>query len=113
MLEKWNKFISLTKDSDLRRLVILGIFLLIISQIDRVFTFDGNMAFLTAVLNSTSVVIVVAAVSHVVRRVLFPKIHMMEFANKAKENPIAAAIVYLGVCIVLATFVVVNVNLLR
>nr|DAS14285.1 MAG TPA: hypothetical protein [Caudoviricetes sp.]DAV42637.1 MAG TPA: hypothetical protein [Caudoviricetes sp.] len=113
MLEKWNKFISLTKDSDLRRLVILGIFLLIISQIDRIFTFDGNMAFLTAVLNSTSVVIVVAAVSHVVRRVLFPKIHMMEFANKAKENPIAAAIVYLGVCIVLATFVVVNVNLLR
>lgn len=113
MLEKWNKFISLTKDSDLRRLVILGIFLLIISQIDRVFTFDGNMAFLTAVLNSTSVVIVVAAVSHVVRRVLFPKIHMMEFANKAKANPIAAAIVYLGVCIVLATFVVVNVNLLR
>lgn len=113
MLEKWNKFISLTKDSDLRRLVFLGIFLLIISQIDRIFTFDGNMAFLTAVLNSTSVVIVVAAVSHVVRRVLFPKIHMMEFANKAKENPIAAAIVYLGVCIVLATFVVVNVNLLR
>lgn len=113
MLEKWNKFISLTKDSDLRRLVILGIFLLIISQIDRIFTFDGNMAFLTAVLNSTSVVVVVAAVSHVVRRVLFPKIHMMEFANKAKENPIAAAIVYLGVCIVLATFVVVNVNLLR
>ena len=113
MLEKWNKIISLTKDSDLRRLVILGIFLLIISQIDRIFTFDGNMAFLTAVLNSTSVVIVVAAVSHVVRRVLFPKIHMMEFANKAKENPIAAAIVYLGVCIVLATFVVVNVNLLR
>lgn len=113
MLEKWNKFISLTKDSDLRRLVILGIFLLIISHIDRIFTFDGNMAFLTAVLNSTSVVIVVAAVSHVVRRVLFPKIHMMEFANKAKENPIAAAIVYLGVCIVLATFVVVNVNLLR
>lgn len=113
MLEKWNKFISLTKDSDLRRLVILGIFLLVISQIDRIFTFDGNMAFLTAVLNSTSVVIVVAAVSHVVRRVLFPKIHMMEFANKAKENPIAAAIVYLGVCIVLATFVVVNVNLLR
>lgn len=113
MLEKWNKFISLTKDSDLRRLVILGVFLLIISQIDRIFTFDGNMAFLTAVLNSTSVVIVVAAVSHVVRRVLFPKIHMMEFANKAKENPIAASIVYLGVCIVLATFVVVNVNLLR
>ena len=113
MEAQWKKLIGLSRDSDLRRLLFLGVFLLVISQIDRIFTFDGNMAFLTAVLNSTSVVIVVAAVSHVVRRVLFPKIHMMEFANKAKENPIAAAIVYLGGCIVLATFVVVNVNLLR
>lgn len=113
MKEQWKRFIGLSRDSDLRRLLFLGIFLLIISQIDRVVSFEGNLAFLSAVLNSTSVVIVVAAVSHVVRRVLFPKIHMMEFANKAKENPIAAAIVYLGVCIVIATFVVVNVNLLR
>ena len=113
MKEQWKKFIGLSRDSDLRRLLFLGIFLLIISHIDSVVSFDGNLAFLSAVLNSTSVVIVVAAVSHVVRRGLFPKVHMMEFANKAKENPIAAAIVYLGVCIILATFVVVNVNLLR
>lgn len=97
---------------DTLRLFILFAFAAILSSIDKIFNFGEQYAFLTAVLSSTSIVLVVAGVSHIVRRILFPSVDLKLFSRESLRSPISAAIVFLGVCIVLATFVVVNVMLL-
>ena len=97
---------------DLQRLFFLFLVVFGLSSIDGVFRFGEQYAFLTAVLSSTSIVLAVAGISHIVRRILFPSIDLKEFARSALNNPLASAIVFLGVCIVLSTFIVVNVMLL-
>lgn len=97
---------------DVRRIVLLGIALIIITELDNRFQFSSRYAFLTATITSTSIIMVVAGFTHLIRRILFPTIYMGEVARKALENPLGAAIVYLGICIVTATFVVMNVILL-
>lgn len=45
------------------------------------------------------------ALSHILRRVLFPYIDLREFADTAKIGTTGSGLVFLGVCIVLAAFV--------
>lgn len=45
------------------------------------------------------------ALSHVLRRVLFPYIDLKLFANDARQSGTGAGLVFVGVCIVLAAFV--------
>lgn len=98
---------------DVRRLVMLAVIVILFNEVDKFFNFTTQYAYITALLTSTSIVLVVAAVSHIVRRILFPTIYMGEFAKKAMEDPIGAALIYLGICIVTAVFVVVNIQLLN
>ncbi len=57
---------------------------------------------------------IVAAFSHIMRRALFPRLDLQSIALDAirKEN-VAGAIVFLGVCIVLAAFLFMNGSMLR
>jgi hypothetical protein len=97
---------------DIQRLFFLFLIVVILSIVDDVFKFGDRYAFLTAVLSSTSIVLTVAGISHIIRRILFPSIDLKEFAREALRKPLSSAIVFLGVCIVLSTFIVVNVMLL-
>ena len=54
-----------------------------------------------------------AALSHVLRRTLFPWLNLQVLTDKALENPIGAAIVFLGVCVVLASFIALTGAMLR
>jgi len=47
-----------------------------------------------------------AALSHVLRRVFFPYLDLKSIAQKSCEWPSGAGMVFLGVCIVLAAFIV-------
>ncbi len=56
----------------------------------------------------------VAAVSHVMRRVLFPRLDLQLIAIEAIEKRnTAAAVVFLGICLVLAAFILINGSMLR
>jgi hypothetical protein len=56
----------------------------------------------------------VAAMSHIMRRALFPKLDLQLIAIHAvKNNNIAAALIFLGVCVVLAAFLIINGSMLR
>ncbi len=54
-----------------------------------------------------------AALSHVLRRTLFPWLNLQALTDKAMEEPIGAAIVFVGVCIVLAAFIALTGAMLR
>lgn len=97
---------------DLKRLVFLAIIVIILSSLDGALKLEENYSFLAAVLTSTSIILVIVGISHIIRRVLFPNIDLKEFARVALDNPIAASIVFLGICIILSTFIVVNTMLL-
>jgi len=97
---------------DIQRLFFLFLIVFVLSIIDVVFKFSEQYAFLTAVCTSTSIVLAVAGISHIARRVLFPQIDLKEFARQALREPLSSAIVFLGICVVLSTFIVVNVMLL-
>ncbi|MFA6971644.1 MAG: hypothetical protein WC208_09625 [Gallionella sp.] len=45
------------------------------------------------------------ALSHVLRRVMFPYIDLKEFAHISRLHPVGASVVFLGVCLVLAAFI--------
>jgi hypothetical protein len=53
------------------------------------------------------------ALSHILRRVLFPYIDLREFALTAQLHPVGSGIVFLGVCIVLSAFVSLMGNVVR
>lgn len=98
--------------ADLQRLFFLFLVVFGLSSIEGVFRFGEQYAFLTSVLTSTSIVLSIAGISHIIRRIFFPSIDLKEFSREALNHPLASAIVFLGVCIVLSTFIVVNVMLL-
>lgn len=98
--------------ADIQRLFFLFLIVFVLSSVDGIFNFGQQYSFLTAVLSSTSIVLAVAGISHIVRRILFPSIDLKEFAKEALKQPLSASIVFFGVCIVLSTFIVVNVMLL-
>jgi hypothetical protein len=70
-------------------------------------------AALSPLLTSTALVLFVAAVSHLTRRILFPHVDLQVFAQRALDSPIAAAIVFSAVVWLLGTLIGVSVGLLR
>lgn len=54
-----------------------------------------------------------AALSHMLRKVLFPYIDLESSAQKAAETPQGSGLVFLGVCVVLAAFVMTMSSLVR
>lgn len=72
----------------------------------------ANFAYLASVFTSTSIVLLISLFSHIIRRIFFPEIDLSIVAKKAMETELGSAIVFLSVCTVLATLVVVNVSLL-
>ena len=44
----------------------------------------------------------VGVITHITRRILFPYINLTEYAKTSLQNPIAAAIVFFGVCVIIA-----------
>lgn len=83
----------------------------ILNTIDYLIPF-GAVAYMTSVLSSTSVVLFIAAASHLMRKIFFPQISMTEMANSAKNDPKAAAIVFFSMCGILASLIFVNASLL-
>ena len=70
-------------------------------------------ATLAPLLTSTALVLFVAAVSHLTRRILFPQIDLQCFAQRAFDTPLAAAVVFASVVWLLGTLIAVSVGLLR
>lgn len=53
----------------------------------------------------------VALMSHLFRRLYFPYVEMGKYARKALETPIAAAIVFLAVTLLMCTIIIATSNL--
>lgn len=58
------------------------------------------------VLYALGITIVVSAISHIIRKILFPYIDLKMFADKALETPLSAAIVFCGVVTILSVIIV-------
>jgi len=56
---------------------------------------------------------VIAALSHIIRRLFFHPISLLKTGEKALDNPIGAGLVFLGICLVLSAFVVVMGGMIR
>lgn len=97
---------------DAKRVGALILFVVALSFLDGVTPLPESLAYLTSIITSTSIVLMVAAVSHVTRRVLFPELDLKEFAKESLGHPVAASVVFLSICIVLTALIVANVMLL-
>jgi hypothetical protein len=65
------------------------------------------------VLFAIGVAIVISAVSHLIRKILFPYVDLEWMANKAGESAIGAAIVFASISGLLAVIISATCNLLR
>ncbi len=54
---------------------------------------------------SMAVILVLAAVTHIVRKVLFPYVDLEVMVGKATETPGGSATVFLGVCMVVCALI--------
>lgn len=70
-------------------------------------------AALAPLFTSTALVLFICAISHLTRRVLFPKIDLQVMAQKGAEHPLGAALVFTAIVGLLGTLIVVSVMLLR
>lgn len=98
--------------SDLKRMGVVLAFIALLNVIDILIPL-GSFAYMASVLTSTSVILFIAAASHLMRKIFFPNISMTEMANEAKNHPTGAALVFLGISIVLSVLVIGNVMLLK
>lgn len=57
------------------------------------------------VLYSLGITIVISAVSHLIRKILFPYVDLKMFTTKALESPIASAIVFFSISMILAVII--------
>lgn len=57
------------------------------------------------VLFALGITLLVSAISHIMRKVLFPYVVMSEFANKAMESPIGAAVVFSSITFILSVII--------
>lgn len=97
-----------------REFKTMGIVLFVIALlniVDHLIPFSA-IAYMTSVLTSTSLVLFIAAASHLTRKVFFPNISLTEYAQAAKDHPQGAAMVFMGGCVVLATLILAQVALL-
>lgn len=65
------------------------------------------------VLFALGVTLIVSAVSHVMRKVLFPYISLNEYADKAHNTPLGAAIVFASVTWILSIIILATCMLLK
>jgi hypothetical protein len=65
------------------------------------------------VVYSLGISLLLAAVAHVWRRLVLPYIDLKEFSDKAKENPMASAVVFASVIYLIATFINASTLLLK
>jgi len=72
-----------------------------------------NEAILSPLLSSSALVLALATLSHCTRRVLFPRLDLQEIAIKAFGHPIGAALVFLGISMVLSVLLYGNISMLR
>lgn len=70
-------------------------------------------ATLAPLFTSTALVLFICAISHLTRRILFPKVDLQALSEKAKEQPLGAALVFMAIVGLLGTLIVVGVMLLR
>jgi len=47
-----------------------------------------------------------ALITLVIRKILFPYVDLREFVNKAKESPVASAMIFLGFSIIISVMIV-------
>jgi hypothetical protein len=91
-------------------LMIIGMVLVVLST--PLATAVGEPAFAPLGL-FTGGVFFIAALSHIIRRLFFHPLYLYSFAMKAFETPTGAGLVVLGMCLVLASFVLVMGGMLR
>lgn len=60
-----------------------------------------------------SVMAIICLFSHVIRRVLFPRIDLQALVFSSLKNPVGAAIAFASICFLLATVVASTVYLLK
>lgn len=65
-----------------------------------------DAAIANTIVYSFAVMIALAAVSHIVRKVYFPYVDLAEYAKASLDSPLAAAIVFLSVSMVLCTIII-------
>lgn len=65
-----------------------------------------DLPVMLTLLYSIAAMFVIAGVSHLTRKVIFPYIDMEIVKNKAMENSTGAAIVFLGVSIIISAIIV-------
>jgi len=97
---------------DVQRMMFIIAFVSVLGLLDGLFELSANYAYLTALISSTSIVLLVAAVSHITRRILFPDLDLKSFAKEALGHPVASAVVFLAICIVLSCLIIANILLL-
>ena len=65
-----------------------------------------------AVMQSLMVGLFIAVGSHLARRVLFPTLDLLTYAEKAKEEPLAAAIVFTAILVFVISVMWLGISLL-
>lgn len=98
--------------ADFVRVFIIGLFIVALQMIDGKLQLDGSISYLSALLSSTSIILIVAVGSHLLRRLMFPSVHLQRLVAKSEEHPIGAAISFFGFCLILSVFIIGNILLL-
>lgn len=83
-----------------------------LGNIEDYIVLGAKFAFLSSVFSSTSIILLIALFSHITRRIFFPDLDLAAIAKKAIETEQGAAVVFASVCLVIATLIFVNANLL-
>lgn len=65
-----------------------------------------DAAIANTIVYSFAVMIALAAISHIVRKIYFPYIDLAEYASSALRDPRASAIVVFAVALVLSTMII-------
>lgn len=90
-------------------LLLLGLVLVVVAPIMGKFVDAG----LSGAAYSLGLVALIAGFSHVTRRVLMPRLDFQQFAARALETPMSAAVAFIGLCYLLSTLISVGVALMR
>lgn len=104
----WNSGFS----GDMIRMGIVFTFIVLLNVIDLILPLS-SFAYMTSVLTSTSIVLFIAAASHLMRKIFFPGVSVTELMKNSMDHPIGAAIAFLGVSVILSSLIIVNVLLLK
>jgi hypothetical protein len=99
--------------ADLRRIVPITLIVALLFAAEAWLPSASGRAELSPLLTSAAMVVLLAGISHILRRIFFPDLDLHAVADKASAHPIGAGLVFLGVCAVLAVLLVLPVAMLR